>query len=357
MKIGIYDPYLDDLGGGEKYMLSVAECLSKRHEVAIFWDEKKDFEKAMERFSLDLSRVSLTPNIFSPKVGLFKKIVETKNFNAIIFLSDGSIPFSLSKKLFVHIQQPIPGLKTSFKIRWKLSRVARVFCNSYYSKSYVDRSLGIESIVLYPPVKINARPLKKENIILHVGRFRVKDPMTGVNDYKKQGVMTNVFKQMIKKGLKDWRFVLAVSIREREEEIFNKLQKESKGFPIEFFVNKTNEELWELYSRAKIYWHASGYGEDLEKHPEYAEHFGISTVEAMGAGAVPVVIAAGGQKEIVQDGIDGLLWENLDELKTKTLELIQNKNLREKLSKAAKQRAHFFSGDRFCKEITALIEG
>ncbi|MDP3998070.1 MAG: glycosyltransferase family 4 protein [bacterium] len=356
MKIGIYDPYLDDLGGGEKYMLSLAECLSKRHQVTLFWDKKEDFKRVEERFTLDLSRVFLAPNIFSPGAGFFKKIRETKKLDAIIFLSDGSIPFSLSKKLFLHIQQPISGIKANPKIRWKLSRVTRVFCNSYYSKSYIDRALGVESLVLYPPVKIGAKPLQKENIILHVGRFRVRDPMIGINDYKKQSVMVSVFKEMVENGLKDWKFVLAVSVREEEKDLFNKFQKEADGFPIEFTINKTNEELWEIYSRAKIYWHASGFGEDLVKHPEYAEHFGISTVEAMGAGCVPVVINAGGQKEIVQDGVNGLLWETLDELKMKTLGLIQDKNIREKLSKAAKKRAKFFSGDRFCQEITTLIE-
>ena len=38
MKIGVYDPYLDDVGGGEKYMLTTAECLSNDHDVTIFWD-------------------------------------------------------------------------------------------------------------------------------------------------------------------------------------------------------------------------------------------------------------------------------------------------------------------------------
>ena len=41
MKIGIFDPYLDDLGGGEKYMMKIAQCLGKNHDVSIFGIEKK----------------------------------------------------------------------------------------------------------------------------------------------------------------------------------------------------------------------------------------------------------------------------------------------------------------------------
>ena len=44
MKIGIFDPYLGTLSGGEKYMLSIASCLSKEHEVYVFWDQEKEEE-------------------------------------------------------------------------------------------------------------------------------------------------------------------------------------------------------------------------------------------------------------------------------------------------------------------------
>src|SRR6185369_8422589 len=108
------------------------------------------------------------------------------------------------------------------------------------------------------------------------------------------------FKKMVdRERVNNWKFFLAASVRKDDEEKFAELQKSAQGYSIEFFINKTNDELWDLYGKAKIYWHASGFGEDLEKHPSYAEHFGISTVEAMGAGAVPVVLHAGGQKEIV----------------------------------------------------------
>jgi glycosyltransferase involved in cell wall biosynthesis len=133
------------------------------------------------------------------------------------------------------------------------------------------------------------------------------------------------------------------------------LYENKEGYPIEFLINKSNDELWEIYSKAKIYWHASGFGEDLVKHPEFAEHFGISTVEAMGAGAVPVVINAGGQKEIVTEKINGLLWESLDELEEKTLSLINNKDLLMKLSKKAKERAKDFNDDNFSKKINQII--
>lgn len=356
MKIGIYDPYLDDLGGGEKYMLKAAECLSSDHEVTIFWNNKKDIEDAIDRFGIDLSRIKVAANIFSPKVGFFKRVLVTKKFDSIIVLSDGSMPFSLSKKLFLHIQRPIEGAGQGFKNRLKLARVNRVFCNSYFTKGYIDRQLETDSLVLYPPIDLKPKNVKKENIILHVGRFRVVDKTVGAKNYKKQDIMLDTFKKMVKNGLKGWRFILAVSVKEDEENDFEELKRRADGAPVDFLINKTNDELWDIYSKAKIYWHASGYGEDLVAHPEYAEHFGISTVEAMGAGAVPVVINAGGQKEIVENGISGFLWDSLSDFAEKTTLLTREEKILEQMSKETKKRAHNFSGNRFCEEVKKMIE-
>ena len=354
MKIGIFDPYLDDIGGGERYMMSIAEYLSIKHQVVIFWDRKSDIEEVQERFSLNLSRCEVKKNIFSKSYGFLKRILETWRYDAIIFLSDGSIPFVLSKRLYLHIQQPLSNMDDeSFKFKFKLSRVSKIFFNSEYSKSFVDPSIAERGVVLYPSVPLNPKKVKKENIILHVGRFRVRN--VGATDYKKQDVMIAVFKKMVDRGFKDWKFILAVGIHDEDKEEFNKIQESATGYPIEFLENINNKKLWEVYSKAKLYWHASGYGEDLKKHPEYAEHFGISTVEAMGGGAVPVVINAGGQKEIVQNGKNGFLWNTIDELMNEANILVKNNRLWEKMSSEAATRAKIFSKERFCKEWDTIL--
>ena len=354
MKIGIFDPYLDDLGGGEKYMMTIAQCLSSEHDVDVFWNDEEDAKELQVRFSLGLSKINFVKNVFSAKINLFKRLWETKKYDVIIILSDGSIPFTLSKKIFIHFQQPILLPQLNIKGKIKIKRINGFFCNSRYTKSYIDKSLGVNSLVLYPPVEIKLKKIKRENIILHVGRFRVKN--VDADDYKKQKVMVDVFKEMIKNGLKNWKLVIAVSVRDNEQIFFNDFRKRAEGFPIEFLLNKSNDELWDIYSRSKIYWHASGFGEDLKKHPEYAEHFGISTVEAMGAGAVPVVINAGGQKETVEGNKNGFLWNTLDELMGKTKLLTENEKLWKKMSGEAMKRAKFFAGNRFCNDLKKNLE-
>jgi len=360
VKVGIFDPYLDDLGGGEKYMVKIAQCLARDNEVFLFWDSPKDIERLKNRFLLDFSGVKLTKNIFSPSTSTLTRLLESRKFDSIIVLSDGSIPFLLSKKTYVHFQQPFTNIKKDFRLRFKTGRVKKFFCNSLFTKSYIDETYGVNSSVLYPPIDLKPKKIKKENIILHVGRFRVKGIRTSLNqpigDYKKQSLMIEVFKKMINEGLKNWKFVLAVSINDSEKHLFEKTIENSKGFPIEFLINKNNDELWEIYSKSKIYWHASGLGEDLTKNPQSAEHFGISTVEAMGAGVVPVVINAGGQKEIIQDSENGLLWNTEKELIEKTESLIKNEKTMEIMSKAAINRARFFAGNRFCNDLEKILQ-
>lgn len=353
MKIGIFDPYLGGLEGGEKYMLTIASCLSKNHKVSVFWDDRKILDKAGEKFIIDLGNVDIKKNIFSPTVNTFQRLKQFEEYERIIFLSDGSIPFVLSKKLILHFQFPLEWVNPSLKTKFKLFRVKKIICNSCFTKSYIDNKFNVNSTVLYPPVEIKYdSKIQKENIILHVGRFG--RTIEGAN-YKKQDVMIKAFCEMVDKELENWKFVLIVGVKKEDGERFNNLKKMADGYPIELVKNPSNSKLWELYSKAKIYWHATGFGEDLEKHPEYAEHFGISTVEAMGAGAVPVVINAGGQKEIVEDGKNGFLWNTLDQLEDRTRNLIKDEKLWERLSQGAKQQAAFFSGDRFCREIREII--
>lgn len=355
MKIGVYDPYLDDLGGGEKYMMTIAECLSKKHEVSIFWDNKKDIDELLQRFSINLSKVSIAKNIFAPEFGFLKRISESRKYDAIIVLSDGSIPFLLSKKIFLHIQQPLDVIENKkLKTKIKLLRIAGIFSNSEYTKAFNKGYFSKKTIILYPPVNLYPNNKKKENIILHVGRFRVKN-VSGVDDYKKQAVMVRTFKEMVDGGFKGWELVMAVSVGGKELEKFEEMKNLVKGYPVRFIVNSSNDVLGEIYSKAKIYWHASGFGEDLVAHPEFAEHFGISTVEAMSAGVVPVVINAGGQKEIVNEGETGFLWDTLGELKLKTLKLTKDDKLLNRLSKKASQSVQRFSKERFCTEVNELI--
>lgn len=90
-----------------------------------------------------------------------------------------------------------------------------------------------------------------------------------------------------------------------------------------FHVDAPEQALADLYGQASIFWHATGLGEDAEADPNRMEHFGISIVEAMSAGAVPVVLGvAGPAEEVVEPGVSGRHFTDLTDLVAQTVELI-----------------------------------
>lgn len=354
--IGIYDPYLDTLGGGEKYMLTAAECLSEKHDLYIFWDNSEILDQAHERFGINIDRLSITENIFSTKINFIHRFISSKKFDAIFYLSDGSIPF-VASKLFLHFQFPVEWVngKSAWN-RLKISLTTTIICNSIFTKQYIDKIYGVSSNLIYPPASgefsDTGQNKKKEKIILSVGRFAL---LAQGRTFKKQERMIEMFKVMCNKGLKDWKLLLIVSCRNDDLQKMSFLLENIKKYPIKILVNVTNRDLQKYYLNSSIYWHATGFGEDLLNHPELAEHFGIATVQAMEQGTVPVVFNAGGQPEIVSSGHDGFVWITEEECIKWTMELIHNNRLRESFALAAREKAVKFSINRFCDEINNLF--
>lgn len=357
MKIGIYNPYLDTVSGGEKYMLKAALCLSSKHNVSVFWDPSSFINiknKSMEKFGYDLSPITFVPNIFSKDVSLANRFFSSNKYDKILYLSDGSIPV-VNTKLYIHFQFPVEWVKGgSIKNRLKIGRVSKVICNSFFTKSYIDREFAIDSVVVYPPVDVSAsNGADKENIILNVGRFG--QTIEGEN-FKKQDVMIDTFKKMVDSGLRLWRLVLVIGYKEEEKDKIEELKKLAEGYPIEIVDNPPLATTKNFFDKSKIYWHATGFGEDLIKFPEKAEHFGISTVEAMAHRCVPVVINAGGQKEIVQEGKNGFLWNTKEELIEKTIDLMKNPDALVDIGEKASLSVSRFGESRFCEDLEKAMD-
>ena len=92
-----------------------------------------------------------------------------------------------------------------------------------------------------------------------------------------------------------------------------------------------------------------------KRNPKKVEHFGITTVEAMAAGAVPIIFAAGGHKEIIADGENGFLWKDTNSLLKSTKRVIEEKGLVKKLSTKAKIDSRVYEYERFEKEIWDIL--
>jgi glycosyltransferase involved in cell wall biosynthesis len=221
-----------------------------------------------------------------------------------------------------------------------------ILANSAYTQGWVRRLWGRDSDVFHPPVTLAPRATK-ERVILSVGRFLL--PGTGHN--KKQLEMVEAFRRLCARGVHGWTFHLAGGCPPEHAAYLEQIRTAAAGLPVLLHPDATGAELRDLYGKASIFWHAAGLDEHIERFPDRYEHFGITTVEAMSAGAVPVVIDAAGQIEIVEQGVSGYRFGSLDGLVAHTERLIDDPGWRATLSTAAERRAQAFGWDAFVRRV------
>ncbi len=321
----IFDPYLDTLGGGERYSLTFALGLvSLGYSVEIAWNTRETLKAAELRFGLDLSQIKLNKKAFTlcrGRSSLINRFFLSRRFNLIFWVSDGSLPFMFSKNNLVHFQVPfmaIGGNKLVNKVKTLFIR--KFVYNSQFTASVHENHFPKnKSFVLYPPIDIdNFKEKTKENLILSVARF------DSPSHSKRQDVLIDAFKEL-HKSHPEYQLLLAGGSHGTSATL--EILKEKAGsLPIKFIVNPDFTKLKRLYAKSKFFWHAAGYEVDEIANPEKVEHFGMTTVEAMSAGCIPIVIGKGGQKEIISGGA-GFLCENAKEIALNTKLLIEDDKL------------------------------
>ena len=227
-----------------------------------------------------------------------------------------------------------------------------VASNSEFTRRFVEEWWDIEhSPVLYPPVVLRERAPAKGPCIVAVGRFF--DQSSGHS--KKQEELVRGFRRLRALGVDDWTLTFVGGCDRQARDYLDAVRTEAEGLPVEFMIDASGQERDEAIASASIFWHATGLGEDAHLHPDRMEHFGISTVEAMSTGAVPVVFAGGGQLEIVEDGISGFHFRTIDELVDRTRRLIDDPGLLARMGDAAASRASEYGLDRFRERLAEIV--
>ncbi len=341
MKAAIYNPYLDTLGGGERYSMAIANVLAKSgYKVFVQWQDVTIKGKLEERFGIKLNDIEFVEDI---KRG--------DGYDVCFWVSDGSIPFLSARKNFLHFQVPFQEVSGNTLInKIKFFRIKKVICNSLFTKKIVDNEYAVDSIVLYPPVDIKKfKTSKKEKIILFVGRF------SNLLQAKGQDILIDVFKRFSDLNGSGWKLILAGGVEVGAEELIYKLLKQSENYNVEIVKKPTFIELKKLYAKAKFFWSAAGFDIDESKDPKKVEHFGITVVEAMAAGCVPIIFNAGGHKEIISNAIDGFLWNTKSELINITEKLTKDNIYSKTIAKEAQERSKNFSYENFENKFILLL--
>lgn len=253
--------------------------------------------------------------------------------------------------------QPWSSVKPSERSRVEVMRAldsyTTIVANSKFTQHWIYRRWLLPSMVIYPAVDLSGLPdLPKQPLILSVGRF-----FAGAHN-KKHLPLIQAFRTLCDSGLSGWQYHLVggCDLDQPEQRAYlAQVEAAAAGYPIVLHVNAPLAELRRCYAEASLFWHATGYGEDEQRDPESFEHFGITTIEAMAAGCVPVVIAKAGQLETVVPGQSGLLWSTLDELQAQTQRLIREPVLLHALAAGAVERSRVFGFEVFARRVGEIL--
>jgi len=354
IKVALYNPYLDTLGGGEKHILSIINVLAeKKAEITIFWD--KNLEKEIiNRFNLSFIK---NVNWFTSlkNFSTIKKLKILSQFDYFFYVTDGSYFFSTAKKNFIFTMIPDKKLyQLNFLNRLKLLNYSFI-SNSSYTASWLNR-WGVKSIVIPPFIEetfFTKKGFKKEKIILSVGRF-----FPHLHS-KNQEKIIETFRQLkkVNDSFKSYQLILAGGLKKEDENYFLKLKSSIKDdLSIVLKPNLSFSKLLQLYQSSTYFWHFTGFGIDEKKHPEQVEHFGIAPLEAAASLSLVFCHNSGGPKNIFKDGETGFLFNSQEELIKKIIYLEKNPLLKEKIKiQSQKMVKKEYNYENFFKKINQIL--
>lgn len=376
MRIGIYQSYWGDVGGGQRYLAAVAAALSHTHEVELVHHRQDlDAKSIGAAIEVDLSNIRfryVPPLQRVQEGGLnpWRRLGDEAQWGAEIsqpyelFINCGnSVPFFCHAPRGVLItffpetsQDQYHGRTTAawqsrsgamklaarafHHIEWR--RRFRTYQHSItcsrYSQHWLKRLWGVDASVLYPPVRQAAVPGSKQPVILSVGRI-------DGSHHKRQDALITAFRRLCDAGLDGWRLSIVGSLAKTADaaQYLYGLRAAATGYPIAIETDVTAEVLKQRLAEASIFWHSMGLGVDADTNPGRFEHFGMVATEAMSAGCVALLFNGGGLPESVTHGENGFLWRTLDDLTELTRRLIDDAALQSRLSHGARQRAGEFS--------------
>jgi glycosyltransferase involved in cell wall biosynthesis len=386
-RIGILDHPGSSLGGGQLVVASMARALSQQYDVELIHTGMGYTLKRLEAvFGVDLAAVTeRVVTGFTESFGILgaKSILRqlwrarqlSQSYDLFIYIGHGIPPFSYARRGLIYCHFPLEWLPDEelksdaawlrrhpidrwirshvYRLLWRLRmrRYRRILANSTFTAGWIERRWGMASQVVYPPVELDVPAMEKTNLIVSVGRF------TSSRRSKNQHAQIRAFREFLGNVSGKWSLFIIGLCGDSAADLayLDSVQRAAQGMPITLLVNADQKIICQSLGKAKLFWHTTGDPAAEAESPHEAEHFGIATVEAMRAGCVPVVIASGGQCEIIEDGVTGFLSKDVDELIRKSVVIACDDDLRCAISNQARLRSMDFTRAAFDERILSAV--
>jgi O-antigen biosynthesis protein len=364
--LALYDHTLHLIGGGEKYGCTLAQALQDHFDITLIAHRPVSLDDLMAWYDLDLSRcrVKVMPlDFFAASGPINPDLVSARTENPFLAVSreSGNYDFFVNNSM-LEMVYPLANVSLfvcHFPERQRgdyfyAQHYRHLIYNSRYTASWIEKKWRLTpSRHIYPPVDMEpgaGDDQPKENVILSVARFES-------GGSKQQAEMIVAFERLLAldpAATRGWKLVLCGGSAPANPylESLRADLAARPGLPVELLVNIPLAELKRQYARASVFWHFCGLG---QSNPARIEHFGMSTVEAMQNGCLPIVFDGGGQREIVTDGVTGFRFLRTAQLLERTLQALRDPGLRQRLGQAARGRGRDFSRAVFVANVRAFF--
>jgi glycosyltransferase involved in cell wall biosynthesis len=356
--LALFTPYELIAGGGTRYLLGIAEAFRDVYEVYLVTPSALPISAIVNAArQLGVRADHVVPLSWDDAHARAQR----RPFSYAVAVGNEPLPPvpGIADRNFFHCQFPFPMQPDDLAIRLiYFSHYEAIIVNSEYTRGHLGARLAELSApskpidIIYPP----ADPVPSERglvgrnrtSILSVGRFF---DVGG----KRQDELIRAFRSLDSQG---WSLHLAGAIYEGKTryELYEKCLRLAEGLSVKFYPNASRAEIGRLYSQCLCYWHGAGLGADPVTEPEKFEHFGITVVEAMAAGCLPIVLAQGGPAEIVTSGHDGWTFATVDELVERTSQLATLRDSQlDEMRARSQERVRAFTPDVFKTKWRALL--
>jgi glycosyltransferase involved in cell wall biosynthesis len=310
----VFHPFLNLCGGGEWVALNVINSLRLRgHKVIVLANERIDQEKYMRTFGqkLHVDEEIVFPfrlfrrgdphNIYTNAVSslVLKSHCEIAMDTFTCTILPGIDAVYIHYPLFKQFESEdkrlppstISRLKSTlyylpyrtYEKRTKKNGKQVIFANSKFTSKAIEKALNRDSFLLYPPISSffsenhRSSPTHQRNDqVVTVSRLAPEKNL-----------------EIIPKIAQEIHCAKFIIIGNRQnEEVQSKLSKLVRDLDVEekvkIMTDVSKERLREILLSSKVYLHSA-----------INEHFGISIVEAMACGCLPIVHDSGGPREFV----------------------------------------------------------
>jgi alpha-1,2-mannosyltransferase len=357
--VGVFSPVINWCGGAEWVAVNIINVLKENgHQVVILTDtplNQNRFQSVFNRkvsvdrqiiFPLRLFPSTDLKNVYTDAIRML--VLKLKCDLLIDTFTNAILP--ATNIAYIHhpllrrieIGAPLWRNKAYFlpyqsflKLRRKNSDKL-ILANSNFTAKAIKTETGLDSCVLYPSVSSeilnhNQADFDKErdNTVTTVSRIAIAKNLKIIPQIAKltsKGISFNIV------GLLDSEATLVSLLRQIKE-----LNLSDR---VKIHTNIKREQLRNILLNTKVYLHTT-----------INEHFGISIVEAMSSGCIPVVHNSGGPMEFVQQNHR---YSNIEEAAKKVEQAITEwspSNARS-VSMAADQ----FSEENFAQKFTKLFD-